>query len=186
MLQIWLGTQCDRLPYTWYTCFLSNVLIGLIHTCRPSCCGLCLQAVAIENAFLFYLSHQNPQRFWITVQSVNDFKLIVTSLDIFYDRASSYTACSIITRAKHNPAKRVRMPTIMIGLSSTCDYGDMSSTWEKHADVYIKNISWHVSQGCDLSGFFVTKISAILSIFQPDFVCFSPILRYFSGFFLES
>ena len=30
----------------------------------------------------------------------------------------------------------------------------------------------------------MTKISTILFDFQPDFVCFSPILRYFSGFFI--
>ena len=31
------------------------------------------------------------------------------------------------------------------GLSSTCNYVDMSSTWEKHADVDTKNISQHTS-----------------------------------------
>ena len=32
-----------------------------------------------------------------------------------------------------------------LGLSLTCNYVDMSSTWENHADIDIKNISWHIS-----------------------------------------
>ena len=47
----------------------------------------------------------------------------------------------------------------------------------------VKISTYTVYQGCDLSGFFVTKISTILSIFSPILCVFSPILHYFSGFF---